>query len=176
MQRKNLWRRDRCERDQWLLDKLDEFSVTGRKGSHFHVSGQKMCRTTWLQIYGINKNTFYRVKKQWKEGSVTINNTHEKKKSIQRMEAAAWFGTYLKTVGENPPHVTEIWLPYRSRKKDVYQEYKDDMITNDQPFCSYQTFLNMWVECYSNVKARKVSIYAHDPCIQLLKYNFYISV
>ena len=61
-QRKNLWRRRRIERDQWLLDNLDEFSLAGKKVSHFHLSG-RLCKNAWLQIFGINKNTYYRVLK-----------------------------------------------------------------------------------------------------------------
>ena len=157
-QRKSLWRRNGSERDQWLLDKLEEFSQVGKQGCHFHLCGDRICRNAWFQVFGINKNTYYRVMKKWKKGAVTVSRGEGRTFSLDRMQSAAWFSKYLATNGENPPHVSEIWLPYRTRKKDVYDEYKDDMVNQNLAFCSYQTFLNMWNQCFRNVKSRKVSI------------------
>ncbi|XP_078695058.1 uncharacterized protein LOC144923998 [Branchiostoma floridae x Branchiostoma belcheri] len=163
---------DASARSSWLVEKLSTFqnSETNSTAYAFKVDGKTVCRKAWCRLYGITKNVYYRGRSAFMKGRTSASERlrPRREKSTAYVKAGVWFGMYAAAHAEKMPHRSEKWLPYRTRKQGVYHQYRQEMAEEMEPYCSKQTFYNMWKEMYPDVIIKKSSLFTKcKKCVQL---------
>eukprot|EP00058_Branchiostoma_floridae_P022242 XP_002607732.1 hypothetical protein BRAFLDRAFT_82821 [Branchiostoma floridae] len=156
-------------RKRWIKEKLGSFQV-GREKVYFEfkVDGIVLCREAWCRVYGINKNAYYRELKDFKLGLEWDGLRRGRSLSIQCVSASVWFGYYVASHGDKMPHKNEIWLPYNTRKVDIYNKYAEECEERSQKFCCEESFRNMWKYFYPHVSIKTCSLFTKCTiCVRL---------
>ena len=154
-----LWSLCPNDRMQWFHKKFDDFQSTRKGKFSFRMNGHSVCLWAWLIGHGISKSIYYRQRRSWMEQDEAMlsNGSQRKLISEKRLELINWFGEYVATRGENPPHIQEIWFPFGMRKNEIFAAYKVEMELDNRDGVSYQSFLNIWKDYFSHVKIKQVS-------------------
>ncbi|XP_078670993.1 uncharacterized protein LOC144911079 isoform X1 [Branchiostoma floridae x Branchiostoma belcheri] len=164
---------DASARSSWLVEKLSTFQNDEDKLKStfsFKADGRMMCRKAWCRLYGISRKVYYRSRTAFLDGRPSASDRirPRREKSKVYVKANVWFEMYLAAHAEKMPHRKEKWLPYRTRKQGVYHQYRQDMAEQMEPYCSKQTFYNMWNEMHPDVFIKKSSLFTKcKKCVQL---------
>eukprot|EP00058_Branchiostoma_floridae_P005491 XP_002590979.1 hypothetical protein BRAFLDRAFT_69470 [Branchiostoma floridae] len=88
--------------------------------------------------------------------------------SSKCVSVSVWFGYYVASHGDKMPHKEEIWLPYNTRKVDIYNKYAEECEDRLEPYCCPQSFNNMWKTFYPHVAIKKCSLFTKCTiCVRL---------
>ncbi|XP_019616724.1 PREDICTED: uncharacterized protein LOC109464227 [Branchiostoma belcheri] len=156
-------------RNEWIKQKLGSFQVgSDKRAFQFKVNGSEVCREAWCRIYGINKNTYYRELNNFRMGLEWAGLRQGRSLSSKCISISVWFGHYVAIHGDKMPHKEEIWLPYNTRKVDIFNKYAEDCEDRSEPYCCLQSFLNMWKTFYPHVAIKKCSLFTKCTiCVRL---------
>ncbi|KAI8522104.1 hypothetical protein Bbelb_018580 [Branchiostoma belcheri] len=156
-------------RNEWIKQKLGSFQVgSDKRAFQFKVNGSEVCREAWCRIYGINKNTYYRELNNFRMGLEWAGLRQGRSLSSKCISISVWFGHYVAIHGDKMPHKEEIWLPYNTRKTDIFNKYAEDCEDRSEPYCCLQSFLNMWKTFYPHVAIKKCSLFTKCTiCVRL---------
>ncbi|CAH1242494.1 Hypp6767 [Branchiostoma lanceolatum] len=164
---------DASARSSWLIEKFSSFQNSENELKttfSFKANGKVMCRKAWCRLHGIKKKVYYKGRTAFLDGrpSASERIRPRRQKSPAYVKANVWFERYLSENGEKMPHRKETWLPYRTRKQGVYHQYRQEKALEMEPYCSKQTFYNMWNEMHDNVFIKKSSLFTKcKKCVQL---------
>ncbi len=150
------WTKSKLERRVWLLDTLTD-SVTSKRSTLYTVSGFSLCHWCFLKAYHINKDVYYSTLRQAKTGMKAPGLCKKIQRSGEYLRAMNWFETYVEYHCDRMPHLADMYLPYKTRKTAVYEEYLQEMKRCEDDNISATTFLSMWRIYYPNIKIKKVS-------------------
>jgi len=150
------WSKKLNARNTWLLEKIWQ-----RKKicSHFLKTDHEteVCDKDFQIIYGISKNCFYKIRKQFEQGSLASPVESRRKKSIKYVNAHNWLKDYAKAYGDQMPHLQEIVLPYRTRRVGVYLTYLNSHLHEGDFLLKKSTFLQMWKTELPYLKIKQVN-------------------
>ncbi|XP_066267510.1 uncharacterized protein [Branchiostoma lanceolatum] len=84
------------------------------------------------------------------------------------VEVSVWFGYYVASHGDKMPHKDELWLPYNTRKVEIFNKYAEEREGRFEPYCCLQSFLNMWNTFYPHVSIKTCSLFTKCTiCVRL---------
>ncbi|XP_062609674.1 uncharacterized protein LOC134271502 [Saccostrea cucullata] len=152
-----LWSLNPKDRKHWFKKNFEDFQGLRRGQFVFKLRDHSVCLRSWLIAHGLSKSIFYRQRRIWMKKEVPSHR--QASLAEKKMEALNWFGEYVASRGENPPHVQEIWLPFGLRKNEIYEAYKMEMDLDEKESVSHQTFLNIWNDHYSHVRIKQSNLF-----------------
>ena len=74
--------------------------------------------------------------------------------SSTQITATIWLNNYCKGFGDHQPNNNIICISVND-KKDLWEEYRDNMLKIDEEFVCYQRFLVIWNSIYPNYQLRQ---------------------
>ncbi|XP_066304363.1 uncharacterized protein [Branchiostoma lanceolatum] len=156
-------------RDEWIKEKLNSFQVGQEKRQfEFKVDGVHVCLKAWCRIHGIGKNTYYRELKNFRMGMEWAGLRRGRSLSDKCVCMSVWFGYYVADHSDQMPHKNERWLPFKTRKVDIFNAYTEHCEARMETYCCLQSFLNMWSKFYPHVFIKKCSLFTKCTiCVRL---------
>ena len=88
-----------------MLHQQSRLSESGVYETEFFVRGKALCRVAWLQAHNLNKESFRRIMKKFKDGATMVEHGNKGKKSVmsKTAECIAWFQFFVNCVGDHQP-------------------------------------------------------------------------
>ncbi|WAR04394.1 hypothetical protein MAR_019763 [Mya arenaria] len=124
--REKVWTKDFNCRVEWMLEKFEESS---KDGCHYFriENNQEVCGMCLRNYYKLDKNFYYKCLRKYREGEVSNKYSLGRGQSKASDKARTWLSSYIYFHADRMPDTGYMMLPYKTRKSDVYQIYKDEM-------------------------------------------------
>ncbi|WAR14225.1 hypothetical protein MAR_004330 [Mya arenaria] len=123
---KKVWTKDFNCRVEWMLEKFEE---SGKDGCHYFriENNQEVCGMCLRNYYKFDRNFYYKCLRKYREGEVSNKYSLGRGQSKASDKARTWLSSYIYFHADRMPDTGYMMLPYKTRKSDVYQIYKDEM-------------------------------------------------
>jgi hypothetical protein len=154
------WSLNKLQRTEWLFDRIRDAYTPGKR-LKFPIANRKIvCATAFRLIHNIDKNTFSKKLKAYKDGAISGGMHSHRQISEKYLAALDWLEEYAEYHADKMPHVAELWLPHRTRKVDLYQKYCNEMTENNtNDVIAQSTFFQMWKKRFPHLKVKQVNIF-----------------
>ncbi|XP_053380244.1 uncharacterized protein LOC128548795 [Mercenaria mercenaria] len=151
--REMYWIKSKSERFSWLISVIKDAEQSGKSRMLYLTREVVVCTEAFIDILRISRGAYFKAVKLNKDNRMTIHLNEPRKQSKQTIEAIVWFQEYSQFYGDRMPHKEDVLLPYKSRKQDIYQSYKNE----HKDFVSRSQFYRIWSDHFPHVK--KVRVY-----------------
>lgn len=150
--RTKYWSKNPTERSQWLSDKLMEQANVDKSIRFLTERGIFVCQTAFIKIFNINKSVYYRKRRLFKQNVIAFSSITFRQRTTKYLTAMNWFEDYVTFHGDRMPHVSIVYLPYRTRKYVIFKQYRHEI----DSALKRSTFYRMWTASFPHVKIKEV--------------------
>ncbi|XP_053403787.1 uncharacterized protein LOC123534087 [Mercenaria mercenaria] len=168
--RNKFWTKPFENRVEWFMDKVVEsVDSSGRvKWLSFVIEGgKKVCGTCFRKLYRIDKNFYYKYLKKAQQGKQSASVRYTRSYSESRNLADTWLDCYAFYHADRMPDTGVLMLPYRTRKIDIYNLYKNEMTDQFKYPVSKSLFYNIWNR-KKNLKIKQTNSFSKcNTCVHL---------
>ena len=112
-----------------------------------------VCSKAFLRIFRINKNTLTRATTMLEANVMATGFSKPKCKAKTTLELVSWLEEYASYNTDRMPDTMTCFLPYGTRKMDIYAKYRSESSTP----ASKSTFFRTWSLYFPHLKIKKVS-------------------
>ena len=156
--RKFFWLRPFPERVEWFYDKAMDCQDVSSHPLWSSENGNRICSKAFRDIYGIQKNFFYKYLTKFKNGAVAAGKDRCQFPSSTYNRAMTWLQEFATDYGDRMPHTQDILLPYKTRKLSVWEKYSNETAEAMESQLGCSTFQTMWKKHFPHLKIKKVSV------------------
>lgn len=162
--RMRYWQKSPSERHQWLLDKFSEQDFSKKHSLLRTEKGISVCVQGFLLLYGINRTIFYAIRRSFLRGKIFSDGVRLRSRSLAYLNALNWMETYASYHGDRMPTCSTVYLPYRTKKINVYRRYTEEV--HGQKL-KQAAFYQMWTTSFTSLKIKEVSLSSSHNLITL---------
>jgi hypothetical protein len=125
------------------------------------VEQMKLCSKAFRIVLHINKNTFSLALQMSEKNIATIPGKKPRDMSEKTLQLMSWLEEYSTYHGDRMPDTSDILLPYRTIKSDLYYKYVSETrhYTSPEYSVSRAQFFKTWKMNFPHLKIKKVIIH-----------------
>ena len=130
------------------------------KGISYVIQGKSLCLPTWLQVLGISRTRFYRIRDEFKlnGGIKYLHKSQHHSHRPKTLRAISWMDQYFKKIGDKRPDHDGIYLPTCLTELKIYEIMLEELYNGkDGQGISYSKFCTIFKEDFKSVTIPKVS-------------------
>ena len=151
------WTKSPKERTEWMMDKIEESAKINGKKFFSIFDGKSACMKCFCLLYNISKTVYYKNQNKMQSGRTSSGIKKQRRRSEPQIEAHSWLNHYSTCFGDKMPDRDEIFLPYKFRKRAVYEKYSYEKTQKMKQPVALSSFMRMWKKDFRWLKIKKVS-------------------
>lgn len=157
--RENYWTRPKFLKFSFLIELIKQSDKIGKRRFMYLQRNKKVCTEAFLQLLRIDKKTLNKAVNLASLNKKTVSNLNSRSVTSQTLETITWLEDYARYHGDRMPHKEDVFLPYKSRKNEIYSSYRLDYPTSH---VSRSQFYKIWSDHFPHLKIKKVfTLYVH---------------
>jgi hypothetical protein len=130
----------------------------------------QVCQIVWISTLEISSSYFYKIRKKFLTGSISLSPDTQRSPLQKTSEAIAWMNNYFDLIGDYLPHHMAIHLPSGLTKVLVYQKMVTDFKErNKSNIIGQSNFFKIWERHFPNVKIPKENRFTKCDTCSIIK-------